>query len=442
MNSVPNIDFSPRQFEFIQRFQSENGFVPNGIISRAQIETLKQLAFPALRLWGFRKVGHPVMGAPIWIPIGLASQVTRTEAGVTYADPKGRLKVVHGAFRSDIRAAFADLLDKYAREGTTVHYRVMKDGWFVLSITTAKGVDGYLRYHQVGGMMLGFTLTWDNALGDVSGERAAILMSSSLVSALAGAPFVDPPDPSTLAPPSPPPSPPPVAAAPPPAPPLQEAAVTPVPPRERRFSSGTGFFVAEDGRLVTNHHVIRECGAIAVRLADGSTAQARLLAADATNDLALVKTDLRPRRVATLRIGARLGEGVAAFGYPHADILASTGNFTLGNVTALAGVGDDSRHYQISAPVQSGNSGGPLLDAGGNVVGVVVAKLDALKLVVANGDLPQNVNFAVKGALLATFLDTYQVPLRVGTLGETPLPPADLAEIAKSLSAFVVCEMR
>ena len=63
-----------------------------------------------------------------------------------------------------------------------------------------------------------------------------------------------------------------------------------------------------------------------------------------------------------------------AFGYPHADILASSGNFTQGNVTALAGMGDDSRYLQISTPVQAGNSGGPLLDQSDNLVGIVTSK--------------------------------------------------------------------
>ena len=87
----------------------------------------------------------------------------------------------------------------------------------------------------------------------------------------------------------------------------------------------------------------------------------------------------------------RLGEGVAAFGFPHSDILSTSGNFTLGNITALNGIGDDSRYFQISAPVQAGNSGGPLLDLTANVVGVVSSKLNALRIALKDGDLPQNV---------------------------------------------------
>ena len=169
------------------------------------------------------------------------------------------------------------------------------------------------------------------------------------------------------------------------------------------LSGGTGFFVGVDGSLVTNAHVVDACVSISVKTDAGSVGAARVVAKDNVNDLALLRTTITPTAVARLRAGARLGEGVAAFGYPHVDLLSSSGNFTLGNITALSGIGDDSREVQISAPVQSGNSGGPLLDMGGNIVGIVASKLDALKVAARGGDLPQNVNFAIKSSLLASF---------------------------------------
>jgi serine protease Do len=135
----------------------------------------------------------------------------------------------------------------------------------------------------------------------------------------------------------------------------------------------------------------------------------------------------------------RLGESVAAFGYPHADVLASSGNFTLGNVTALAGIGDDSRYLQMSTPVQAGNSGGPLLDQNGNLVGIVTAKLNALKIAVASGDLPQNVNFALKASTVANFLDTNRIKYAPGS-STVALKPEDLADQARSMSVFILCK--
>jgi S1-C subfamily serine protease len=190
---------------------------------------------------------------------------------------------------------------------------------------------------------------------------------------------------------------------------------------------------------VTNAHVVEDCSLVRVKTDDGSILDARIVAKDTTNDLALLKLPKTPGRVASLRVGARLGEGIAAFGFPHADMLSTSGNFTLGNITALTGMGDDSRFMQVSAPVQSGNSGGPLLDQNGNLVGVVTAKLNALKVALKDGDLPQNVNFAVKSAILATFLDSNRVSFQAGSATSKSLDPADIADQAKAISGFVVC---
>jgi serine protease Do len=120
--------------------------------------------------------------------------------------------------------------------------------------------------------------------------------------------------------------------------------------------------------------------------------------------------------------------------------LSSSGNFTLGNVTALSGLRDDSRYLQVPAPVQSGNPGGPLFDQNGNVVGVVSAKHNALNVMVAtNGDIPQNVNFAIKGTLAASFLESNRVPLEQGTAAQV-LTSAELADQAQLMSVFIKCE--
>src|SRR4029079_10829288 len=92
----------------------------------------------------------------------------------------------------------------------------------------------------------------------------------------------------------------------------------------------------------------------------------------------------------------RAGEAIAVYGFPLAGVLSSTGNVVSGNVTALTGLGDDVRYFQISAPIQPGNSGGPLMDYSGLVVGIVNAKLNDLAFAKTTGDLPQNVNFAIK----------------------------------------------
>ena len=215
----------------------------------------------------------------------------------------------------------------------------------------------------------------------------------------------------------------------------------PDPNSGERLSAGTGFFVARDGSFVTNAHVIEDCTTVRVKTDDGAILDAQIVARDVANDLAVLRLSESPKKIAALREGIRLGEGVAVFGFPHADILSSAGNFTEGNITALSGLGDDSRYLQLSAPVQAGNSGGPLLDRFGNVVGVVSAKLNALKLAEIGGDLTQNVNFALNSAVLAAFLHANRVTYEVGAPdGQKALDPPDVADLAKAISGFVVCK--
>jgi serine protease Do len=105
---------------------------------------------------------------------------------------------------------------------------------------------------------------------------------------------------------------------------------------------------------------------------------------------------------------------------------------------ALAGMGDDTRHIQVSAPIQPGNSGGPLLDHQGNVVGIVTSKLNAIRTAVASGDIPQNVNFTLKPSAAASFLESNRVPFENGS-ATAAMNPTDLADHAKAVSAFVTC---
>ena len=171
--------------------------------------------------------------------------------------------------------------------------------------------------------------------------------------------------------------------------------------------SGSGVVVGDHGEVLTNAHVVKACAQINVRSSAGDSATAQLIASDEKNDLAVVRT--RPlSSVATFRDGkpVRAGDAIVALGYPLAGLLATTANLTVGNVSALAGLRDDSRYLQISAPVQPGNSGGPLLDGSGHLVGIVTAKLDAALVARFTGDIPQNVNFALKAEVARTFLDS------------------------------------
>src|SRR6516162_9467738 len=132
--------------------------------------------------------------------------------------------------------------------------------------------------------------------------------------------------------------------------------------------------------------------------------------------------------------GPRAGEPVVAIGFPLKGLLGSYPIVTTGTISALAGIGNDRRKIQITAPVQPGNSGGPLLGENGSVVGVVVGKLDALKMVEVTGDIPQNVNFAVSLGTLQSFLNANGVSYLLDDSNVTKSP----AEIAVEASGYTV----
>jgi len=208
---------------------------------------------------------------------------------------------------------------------------------------------------------------------------------------------------------------------------------------ERSGTIGTGFFVSPEGYLITNAHVVEGCNAPKVTSGLASKVSARVLDRDSLNDLALIKGDLKPAATIPLRAGVKIGEAIAIYGYPLIGLLSTRGNFTTGNISAITGIGDDSRFLQITAPVQQGSSGGPMLDQAGNVVGVVIGKLNALEVAAATKDVPQNVNFAIKTSMLMNFLDANGINYATASVGQS-MPYADIADRARAISVLIECE--
>ena len=206
-------------------------------------------------------------------------------------------------------------------------------------------------------------------------------------------------------------------------------------------SAGSGFAVTRDGHIVTNQHVIDGCGPIQVRLpGSGQQVPASVRWQDKRNDIAVLKVDHAFGAVAELRARPlSLGDQVMAYGFPYTGLLASEGVFTAGMVSATAGLRDDTTRLQISNPVQPGNSGGPLLDEQGAVAGVIVSKLDAIKVLAVTGDIPQNINFAVKGEVVRLLLDTYGVQYAPGK-STRRLEPREVADRAKSFTVLITCQ--
>jgi S1-C subfamily serine protease len=214
-------------------------------------------------------------------------------------------------------------------------------------------------------------------------------------------------------------------------------------PRSGKTGSqtGTGFVISANGHILTNHHVIDGCtGDIKGNLTGEAASTLRVVNSDRANDLALLqgpadsfKTSARIRDRAI-----HSGDSVVAIGFPYHGLLTSDFTVTTGIVSSLSGLLNDTRFLQISAAVQPGNSGGPLLDTSGLIVGVVAGKLDALRVARATGSIPENINFAIKTGAIRDFLDNSVVAYETAAPG-TELKTADIAGNTRAYTLLISC---
>jgi len=172
-------------------------------------------------------------------------------------------------------------------------------------------------------------------------------------------------------------------------------------------SSGSGFFITDDGYLISNNHVVKNAAKIRLVTSTG-TIDAKVILVDEANDLALLKAE---GKFSSLPIATshtvQLGATVATVGFPEIVSQGFSPKLAKGEIASLSGIQDDPGHFQISVPVQHGNSGGALVDEHGNVVGVVSAKLGmAIGQARTSDELPENVNYAVKSSFLLSFLES------------------------------------
>lgn len=200
---------------------------------------------------------------------------------------------------------------------------------------------------------------------------------------------------------------------------------------------GTGFFFSSAGDVVTNTHVVQGCKRVE-NAASGEIANSVIM--EKRLDLALVRFGtVSPAFVRVRKDGPQLGEQLTVYGFPLDGLLASTGVATFGNVSALSGPGDRTDVFQMSAQVGPGSSGGPVLDVKGTAIGVVVARLDDRKLVVATGAVPQNTNFAVKSSALLTFLGSHGVTPPTPPLWTMSKSQEELSKLAAAATTKLRC---
>ena len=197
-------------------------------------------------------------------------------------------------------------------------------------------------------------------------------------------------------------------------------------------ASGSGFFVSTSGHIISNHHVIEGCDTTKLTF-KGKEVVADVLAVDKMNDLAILKANLIPNQVYPVaNEDAALLEDIIIAGYPLGKKVSAAIKTSKGSVTALAGYGDNYSEFQTDAALNQGNSGGPIMNQKGNVIGVAVANYGKKAGV-------ESFNFGIKSSTLKTFASAN---------GLTFLPPnnrdlsnKDLGKLITDGTVYLECFM-
>ncbi|HEX2114842.1 MAG TPA: serine protease [Alphaproteobacteria bacterium] len=207
---------------------------------------------------------------------------------------------------------------------------------------------------------------------------------------------------------------------------------------KRMVSVGTGFFVADGGRIVTNRHVVDHCDALTVETTTGTNASATLIRSDDKLDIALIQANLTTPATAVFQVqDIKPGGSIAVIGYPDQGLPPRKPLMTFGATVAL----DRTQHNErlaFQADVRPGNSGGPVLDQWGNVVAIVNAKIDTVKIYSQTKQLIRNLGFAITTPAILRFLDQTGTAYRQNAVG-TMLTPDQLLERARPFVVRIGC---
>jgi serine protease Do len=423
-------DLGKRSAVAITDFQRANGLLPSGELDQTQVGLLFDRAGEERRKAQFKLVNDSRALVTLGLPMAYLTRSNETPRGTRYASPNGELSIIVGRFVRDegvLKSVYQRVIQTSGV--TNFHQRVLRKETFYVS-----GEDDD-RFHYYTGKThadevrgLSITFSKQNAGVEFAGamQRLTIAIVNSFHNPIPAYPSVRR-DPEIagftkrLDPPA------------------TTGSVPPRLPRDEgsRLFTGSGFFVDATGHLITNYHVIQNCSELAV-LDYGA---ARLVESDAANDLAIVKvTSDKPIRPVRFRPDeVDLGEKIVVMGYPLVGVLAASVNVTSGIVSSLRGVQGDQRYLQITAAVQNGNSGGPLLDEAGRLSGVVTAKLNLDRF--DRGSVPENIAFAIRASYVTALLRAARITPQV----EPSASPRSEREIAAAVGAstvLIVCRGR
>ena len=343
----------------------------------------------------------------------------KNTVGLSFRSPDGAIEL-EVLRLTDRKQTLSDLYSRLSRlKNRTVTYRVFKDRGFIISGNEGPR-DFYARFELGEGEISGFSFSYDRswsedlarvAVGMSNVFRATTSANDPLIAFIEG---------------------------------LQadmEAAARGEGesggPSDATDSSGSGFVVDGSGRIVSNAHVVEDCREIRI----GNRGVGRLIVVDKQNDLALLESSsARGLPAMVFRSDAiKLGEEVIAGGYPLLGILADSLNITVGVISSLSGLGNDSRFLQTTAAIQPGNSGGPLVDRNGRVVGIVTSKLGAQAMLEETGFVPEGVNFAIRHDQVRSFLEANGVIHQVSPVTLEPQSVQEVVEVIQKSIVPIIC---
>jgi serine protease Do len=425
-------DIGPRSIAAIASFQRENGWSPNGVLSEEQIRRLLQRSEQNQRSVGFRLLEDARSRILIGLPTSLMVRSNDTEFGTRWV-LRDDAEVIVGRF-GPAQRTLQQLRERIIQSGKIKNYSM--DVRPTRSTFFLAGEDDTRVYYFTGRMegvdTVAFSISYPHVARSIY-DRITIAMSNIFhlravpalpltTSSIDGGQADRAERWSSRGPGT----------------PQPENAVPETRSQATQTGSilGSGFFVDDEGHVLTNAHVVMGCSQIVVK----GHGLAKLDKVDPTNDLAILSTMTHKTTpfVRFRRDEVSLAENITVAGYPLQGMLGQSLNVTTGIVSSLLGPGNDSRFLQITAPLQSGNSGGPLIDAYGRLAGVITAKLNVGQTFAKAGVLPENIGFAIRANNVLSFLRAASIEPTV-ELEAHLKTPVDIAKEADRYTVQVAC---